>query len=102
MLKPFPYKDSLRVPWKYDAASISTLTGKEKVCSNVSSGPAEITRSGQCYTLEELEKSRKEIGKSIVEPVRNRITIDVDARPRSKWAAENCHRRRGPSFDHPL
>ena len=73
MPKPFPYKDSHRVPWKYDVTLISTRTGKEKVCSNVSSGLSRLTRSGRCHTLEELEKRRKEIGKSTVEPVRNSV-----------------------------
>lgn len=38
MPKPFPYKDNHRVLWKYDMTLISTRIGKEKVCSNVSSG----------------------------------------------------------------
>ena len=53
---------------------ISTRTGKEEVCSNISSGLADLTRSGRCYTPKELEKRRKEIGKSIVELVKNRVT----------------------------
>ena len=54
-LKPFPYEDSYRVPWKYDVPLISTRTGK-KVCSNISSGISGLIRSGHCYTPEELEK----------------------------------------------
>ena len=49
---------------------------KEEVCSNISSGLAGLTRSGQCYTLEELEKKGKEIGKSIAEPVRIKVTTE--------------------------
>ena len=76
MLKPFPYQDSHRVPWKYVVTLISTRTGKEEVCSNISSGLAELSRSGWCYTLKELEKRRKEISKSIAEPIRNRVTTE--------------------------
>ena len=54
-LKPFPYEDSYRVPWKYDVPLISTRTGK-KVCSNISSGISGLIRSSHCYTPEELEK----------------------------------------------
>ena len=63
MSKPFPYKDDHSVSWKCDAALISTYTRKEKACSNISLGLAELTRSGQCYTLKELEKKRNELGK---------------------------------------
>ena len=54
---------------------ISTRTKKEGVCSNISSGLSRLTRIGRCYTPEELEKRRKEIGKGTVELVRNRVTI---------------------------
>ncbi|KAK9988704.1 hypothetical protein SO802_028943 [Lithocarpus litseifolius] len=74
MLKPFPCKDSDHVPWKYDVSLISTQTGKEEVCSNISSGLSRLTRNGRCYTLEELEKRRKKIGKRTVGPIRNRVT----------------------------
>ena len=53
---------------------ISTRIGKEEVCSNISSGLSGLIRNGHCYTFEDLEKRRKEIGKGIVEPVRNRVT----------------------------
>ena len=76
MLKPFLYEDSHRVPWKYDVSLISTRTRKEKVCSNISSRLSGLSRSGCCYTLEELEKRRKEIGKSTAELVRNRVTTE--------------------------
>ena len=76
MSKPFPYQDSHHVPWKYDVILISTRTGKEEVCSNISSGLAILTRNGRCYTLEELEKWRKEIGKSIAEPIRIKVTTE--------------------------
>ena len=76
MPKPFPFQDSYCVPWKYNVTLIFTWIGKEDVCSNISSGIAKLTRSGWCYTFEELEKWRKGIGKSIVEPIRNRVTIE--------------------------
>ena len=47
---------------------ISTQTRKEKVFSNISLGLSRLTKSGQCYTPEELEKRRKEIGKGTVTP----------------------------------
>ena len=53
---------------------ISNQTGREEVCSNISTGLARLTRSGQCYTLKELEKRRKEIGKCIAKPIKNRVT----------------------------
>ena len=64
--KPFPYKDSHRIPWKYDVTLISSRNRKEEACFNIFSGLDRLTRSGQCYTLEELKKIRKEIGKSTV------------------------------------
>ena len=76
MPKPFPCKDSHRVPWKYDATLISTRTGKEKVYFNVFSGLSGFTRSGRRYTPAELRKRRKEIGKGMVELVRNRVTTE--------------------------
>ena len=42
----------------------------------ISSGLSGLTRSGRCYTSEELEKRRKEIGKGTVEPVRNIVTTE--------------------------
>ena len=75
MPKPFPYEDIHHIPWKYDVFLISTRTRKEEVYSNISSGLSGHTRSGHCYTLEELEKRRKKIGKGTAEPVRNRVTI---------------------------
>ena len=62
------------VSQKYNKSLISTQIEKEEVCSNISSGMSGLTRSGRCYTFEDLEKRRKEIGKGIVEPVRNRVT----------------------------
>ena len=66
----------IRVLWKYNVTLISTQIGKEEICCNISLGLVGLTRYGQCYSFEELEKRRKEIGKSTVEPVRNRITIE--------------------------
>ena len=74
MPKPFPFKDSNRVPWKYDVSLISTRTGKEEVYSNISSSLFGLTRSGHCYTLEELEKRRKEIGNGTFKLVRSKVT----------------------------
>ena len=54
----------------------SNRTRKEKVCSNICLGQARLTKSGRFYILEELEKMSKKIGKSIAEPIRNRITIE--------------------------
>ena len=76
MSKPFPYEDNHRVPWKYDVSLISTWTKKEEVCSNISSSISRLTRNGRCYTPEELEKRRKEIGKGTSELVRNRVTTE--------------------------
>ena len=53
---------------------ISTRTRKEEVCSNISLGLEELTRNGWCYTLEELEKRRKEVGKSVAKLVKNKVT----------------------------
>ena len=75
MPKPFPYKDSHHVSWKYDVTLISTQTGKEEVCFNVSLG-SELTRSGWCYTPKELEKRRKENSKGTAELVKNRVTTE--------------------------
>ena len=74
MVKPFPYKDIHCVLWKYDVTLIFTWTGKEEVCSNISLSLAGLTRSDRCYTLEELEKRRKEVGKGTVKLIRNRVT----------------------------
>ena len=76
MPKPFPYEDNHRVTWKHDVSLISTQTRKEEVYFNISSGLSGLTRSGHRYTLEELGKRRKEIGKGIAEPVRNRVTTE--------------------------
>jgi len=89
MLKPFPYKDSHRAPWKYDLTLISTQIGKEEVCSNISSGLPGLTKSGRCYTFEELEKKRNEIGKSAIEPVKNRVTTkEVKEFLKTIWKAD--------------
>ena len=55
---------------------ISSLIGREEVCSNISSGLAGLIRSGRCCTPKELEKMRKEIGKGTVEPISNRVTTE--------------------------
>ena len=76
MSKPFPYEDSHRVPWKYDVSLITIQIGKEELCSNISLGLSRLTRSGRCYTLEELENRRKEIVKGTDEPIRGRVTAE--------------------------
>ena len=76
MPKPFPNEDNHRVPWKYDVSLISTRIGKEEVYSNISSGLSRLTRSGCCYTPNELEKIRKEVGKGIAEPIKNRVATE--------------------------
>ena len=76
MPKPLPYKDSHCVPWKYDVTLISTRTRKEKAFSKISLGLARLTKSDWFYTPEELEKRRKEIGKSTTKPGRNRVTTE--------------------------
>ena len=53
-----------------------TRIEREEVCSNISSSLSGLTRSGRCYTLEELEKRRKEIGKGTTELVRSRVMIE--------------------------
>ena len=76
MPKPFPYEDSHRVPWKYNVSLISTRIKKEEVCPNISSSLSRLTWSGRYYTLEELGKRRKEIGKGTTEPVRNKVITE--------------------------
>ena len=76
MPKPFLYEDSHRVPWKYNVSLIFTRIGKEEVCSNISSGLSGLTRSDRCYIPEELEKRRKEVGKGIAKPVKNKVTTE--------------------------
>ena len=75
MPKSFCYEDSHRVPWKYDVSLISTQTGKDEDCSNISLSLSRLTRSGRCYTPDELEKRRKEIDKGTTELIRNRVII---------------------------
>uniref|UniRef100_A0A2N9GI78 RNase H type-1 domain-containing protein n=1 Tax=Fagus sylvatica TaxID=28930 RepID=A0A2N9GI78_FAGSY len=82
--RPFPYHDNKRVPWNYGMKIISTREGKpkieEEVVGNLTSGLGGITRSGRCYTPEELEKRRKEIGKTMVEdPAKTKVAEDEAA-----------------------
>ena len=74
--QPFPYQDNKRVPWNYGMKVISTREVKpkteEKVVGNLTSGLGGITRSGRCYTSEELEKRRKEMGKAVEDPVKKK------------------------------
>ena len=76
--QPFPYHDNKRVPWNYGMQVISTRESKpkteEEVVGNLTSGLGGITKSGKCYTLEELEKRRKEIGKAMEDPTKTKAT----------------------------
>jgi hypothetical protein len=62
---------------------ISTREGKpkieEEVVGNLTSGLGGITRSGRCYTPEELEKRRKEIGKTVKDPAKTKVAEDEAA-----------------------
>uniref|UniRef100_A0A2N9G9T8 Integrase catalytic domain-containing protein n=1 Tax=Fagus sylvatica TaxID=28930 RepID=A0A2N9G9T8_FAGSY len=62
--QPFPYHDNKR---------------EEEVVGNLTSGLGGITRSGRCYTPEELEKRRKEIGKTAEDPVKTKVAEDEAA-----------------------
>ena len=81
--QPFPYQDNKRVAWNYGMKVISTREGKpkteEEVVWNLTSGLGGITRSGRCYTLEELEKRRKEMGKAVEDPVKTKAAEDEAA-----------------------
>uniref|UniRef100_A0A2N9GD13 RNA-directed DNA polymerase n=1 Tax=Fagus sylvatica TaxID=28930 RepID=A0A2N9GD13_FAGSY len=74
--QPFPYQDSKRIPWNYGMKVISTRESKpktkEEVVGNLTSGLGGITRSGRCYTPEELEKRRKEAGKAVEDPTKTK------------------------------
>ena len=52
---------------------------EEEVVGNLTSGLGGITRSGRCYTPEELEKRRKEIGKTAEDPVKTKVAEDEAA-----------------------
>ena len=81
--QPFPYHDNKRVPWNYGMKVISIREGepktKEEVVRNLTSGLGGITRSGRCYTPEELEKRRKEIGKTVEDPAKAKAAEDEAA-----------------------
>ena len=81
--QPFPYQYNKRVPWNYGMKVISTWEGKpktkEEVAGNLASGLGGITRSGRCYTPEELERRRKEIGKAVEEPAKTKAAEDEAA-----------------------
>uniref|UniRef100_A0A2N9FB32 RNA-directed DNA polymerase n=1 Tax=Fagus sylvatica TaxID=28930 RepID=A0A2N9FB32_FAGSY len=81
--QPFPYQDSKRIPWNYGMKVISTREGKpkteEKVVGNLTSGLGGITRSGRCYTPEELEKRRKEAGKAVEDPAKTKAAEEEAA-----------------------
>jgi hypothetical protein len=83
MPQPFPYQDDKRVPWNYGMKVISTREGKpkteEEMVGNLTFGLGGITRSGKCYTPEELEKRRKEMGKAMEDPVKTKAAEDEAA-----------------------
>jgi hypothetical protein len=75
--QPFQYKDNKKVPWNYRMQVIATRENKPKIeereVGNLTSGLGGITRSGKCYTPDELEKRRKEMGKAVEDPTRARV-----------------------------
>jgi hypothetical protein len=81
--QPFPYQDSKKIPWNYGMKVISTRESqpktKEEVVGNLTSGLGGITRSGRCYTPEELEKRRKEAGKTVEDPVKTKAAEEEAA-----------------------
>uniref|UniRef100_A0A2N9I3I8 Uncharacterized protein n=1 Tax=Fagus sylvatica TaxID=28930 RepID=A0A2N9I3I8_FAGSY len=70
-------------PWNYGMKVISTRESKpktkEEVVGNLTSGLGGITRSGRCYTPEELEKRRKEAGKAVEDPTKTKATEEEAA-----------------------
>uniref|UniRef100_A0A2N9HCM9 Integrase catalytic domain-containing protein n=1 Tax=Fagus sylvatica TaxID=28930 RepID=A0A2N9HCM9_FAGSY len=81
--QPFPYQDSKKIPWNYGMKVISTRESqpktKEEVVGNLTSGLGGITRSGRCYTPEELEKRRKEAGKAVEDPTKTKAAEEEAA-----------------------
>uniref|UniRef100_A0A2N9HMH2 RNA-directed DNA polymerase n=1 Tax=Fagus sylvatica TaxID=28930 RepID=A0A2N9HMH2_FAGSY len=59
--------------------SVASLKVEEEVVGNLTSGLGGITRSGRCYTPEELEKRRKEIGKTMEDPAKTKVAEDEAA-----------------------
>jgi hypothetical protein len=47
---------------------------EEEDVDNLSSGLGGITRSGRCYTSEELKKRRKELRKAVEDPLKKKVT----------------------------
>uniref|UniRef100_A0A2N9H6P6 RNA-directed DNA polymerase n=1 Tax=Fagus sylvatica TaxID=28930 RepID=A0A2N9H6P6_FAGSY len=93
--QPFPYQDSKKIPWNYGMKVISTRESqpktKEEVVGNLTSGLGGITRSGRCYTPEELEKRRKEAGKAVEDPTKALLKVLNEA-----YVPEDIT---GPSFE---
>ena len=58
--RPFVYKNDCQVPWNYNMQIVTTRGTEYKLeeaeVNNLSLGLGGITRSGRCYTSEELEK----------------------------------------------
>ena len=69
---------------------VSTRKGKEKVeevdVSSLTTGLGGITRSGRCYTPEELELRRKEAARE--EAPRKRVT---EEEAEELWLGVKCH-----------
>ena len=66
----------------WDASNINT--GKQVESGrggsrNLTSGLGGITRSGRCYTPEELEKRRREMGKAVEDPAKARVAKEEAA-----------------------
>lgn len=57
---PFPYRSDSAVPWRYDVEVVAPSS--TQTISNIA-GVGGMTRSGRCYTPEELEKKRESQGK---------------------------------------
>uniref|UniRef100_A0A2N9IA67 Uncharacterized protein n=1 Tax=Fagus sylvatica TaxID=28930 RepID=A0A2N9IA67_FAGSY len=101
--QPFPYQDDKRVPWNYGMKVISTREGKPKTEEESGWEPHVRDLVGslgvvRCYTPEELEKRRKEMGKAVEDPVKTKAAEDEAAdflrRPRKNEGS----RRRGRGF----
>ena len=73
----FQHKDNKKVPWNYGMQVIATRENKSKIeerkVGNLTSGFEGITKSGRCYTPEELEKRRKKMGKAIEDLTRAKL-----------------------------
>uniref|UniRef100_A0A2N9IAQ7 Uncharacterized protein n=1 Tax=Fagus sylvatica TaxID=28930 RepID=A0A2N9IAQ7_FAGSY len=66
------------VPWNYIMHIVTTRGIERRMdetdVDNLSSGLGGITRSGRCYTSEELKKRRKELSKAVEDPLKKKVT----------------------------